>query len=105
VGVAGSAEKTPSVDDVALSGDAISFLYVGDEPAYLNDIPGKFVADHEWRLASPLRPGIPVVDVNIGATHSRSPDPNENFVLTDPPLRDILQFETGCRGLLDERFH
>jgi hypothetical protein len=33
--------------------------------------------------------------VYIGAADSRAPDTNENFVLTDPGLRDILEFETG----------
>jgi hypothetical protein len=33
--------------------------------------------------------------VNVGATDTRAADANENFVLTDPGLRDILEFETG----------
>jgi hypothetical protein len=62
------------------------------------------VADDERRLASSLRPRIPVVDVNVGSADTCPPDPNEDFILTDPWLRDILQLETGCRGFLDERF-
>jgi hypothetical protein len=53
------------------------------------------VPDDERRLAASLRPRVPVVDVDVGAADSRATDANKNFVLTDPWLRDILEFETG----------
>jgi hypothetical protein len=33
--------------------------------------------------------------MDVGAAHSRPPYANENFVLTDPRLRDILELEAG----------
>ena len=104
VRVSSSAEQAATVDYVPLRSDAVSFLHIGDEPADLNHIAGELVPDDEGRLASTLRPCVPVVDVHVGAADSRAPDTNENFVFTNPGLLDVLQFETGCRGFLYQRF-
>jgi hypothetical protein len=103
--VTGSAEKTAAVHNVALGGDAISLLHIGDEAADLHHIAGELVPDYERRLAAPLCPRIPVVDVDVSATDARATYSNENLVLTDSRLLDLLQLETGCRGFLHERFH
>jgi hypothetical protein len=79
---------------VSLRRDAVSFLHIGDQAAHLDHIARELMTDDKRRLASSLRPRVPVVDVYIGAADSRAPDTNENFVLTDPGLRDILEFET-----------
>jgi hypothetical protein len=79
---------------VSLRGHAISFLYIGDETTDLHDVASEFVPDDERRLAAPLGPRVPVVDVNIGATHPRAPHTNENFILADSRLGNILELET-----------
>jgi hypothetical protein len=43
--------------------------------------------------------------VYVSAAHSRAPHANQNFVLTDPGLRDILELETWRGGFLNQRFH
>jgi hypothetical protein len=90
VSVAGSAEQTPSVHDVALCRDAISLLDVGDQTTHLHHVAREFVSDYEWRLAASLRPGVPVVDVNVGAAYPRATHPYQNFILADPRLRDVF---------------
>src|SRR5438105_363157 len=90
---------------MALRSDSIARFHSGDEPSDLNDVARKFMSDHEWRLATAPRPRVPVVDVNIGAADSSAPHSYEHLILSDPRLRNILQFEAGCRGFLDERFH
>jgi hypothetical protein len=105
VGVAGAAQQASPIDDVPLGGDSVSLLHVVHESPDLYDIAGELVSHHERWFASPLRPGVPLVDVNIGAAYTRASHPNENFVFTDCGLRAIFQFETGCRGFLDQRFH
>jgi len=105
VSVARTTEKAPPVDDVPLSRDAVALLYIGDETSNLDDVAGELVSHHEWRLAPALCPGIPVIDVDVGATDAGAAYSYEDFVLADPRLLDILQLETGCRGFLYERFH
>ena len=90
---------------MAFSRDAIAFLHVGHEAADLNHIAREFMADDERRLAAALCPRVPIVDVHVGAAHARASHANENFVLTDPRLRDILELEPGRRGFLYQRFH
>src|SRR5687768_10950140 len=105
VRVAGSAEQAPAIDDVTLGGDAVALLHIRHEPPNLRDVARKLVSDDEGRLAAPLRPGIPVVDVDVGSAHPRAAYPDQNFVLTDFRLRTILQLEAGSGGLLHQRFH
>ena len=97
VGVPRPAQQAPPIDDVSLGRHAIALSDIGDQPADLHDIPGEFVTDDEGRLAPPLRPCIPVVDVNVGAADAGALHANENFVLPDPRLLDILELEPRRR--------
>jgi len=63
------------------------------------------VSNHERRLAPPLRPRIPVVDVHVRAADAGAPDADQDLVFADAGLLDILQLKAGCGGLFDERFH
>ena len=92
--VACSAQKTASVDNVPFCRDAVSLLHVGDQTSNLNYLASELVADYERRLAPPLRPSVPIVDVHVSAAHSGTANTNQNLVLTDSGLRDILQLET-----------
>src|ERR1700736_2098881 len=105
VRVACSAEQTPPVDDVSLRRDAVAFPHISDETTHLHHVTGEFVSDHEGRFAAPLRPRVPVVDVNIGAAYPSASHTNENFVFADPRLGNVLQLETWRRGFLYQRFH
>ncbi|MEA2765003.1 MAG: hypothetical protein QOK07_1407, partial [Gemmatimonadaceae bacterium] len=40
-----------------------------------------------------------------GAAYSGASHANQNFILTDPRLRNILQLETWRRRFLYQRFH
>ena len=89
VRVARAAEQATSVDDVSFGRDAVAFLHVGDEASDLHDIAGEFVSDDERRLATALRPRVPVVDVHVGAADAGAPHTDQDFVVSDPRLRDI----------------
>src|SRR3954471_19525885 len=67
VRIAGATEQAATIDDVSFGRDAITLLHIGDEIADLYDFAREFVADDEGRLAAALRPGIPFVDVYVGA--------------------------------------
>jgi hypothetical protein len=99
VSVAGAAQKTSAVDDMSLCRYAISFLDIGDEVSHFNDVAGKFVTDDERRLASPARPIIPVVDVNVGAAYPGAADLYQNFVVSDLRLGYIAEHYPRCRSL------
>jgi len=92
--IASPTEKTPPVDNMPLGGYAISFLDVGDETPDFHDISGEFMTDDERRLASRLRPVVPVVDVNISAAHAGASDTDENFIISDSWLGDIAKNES-----------
>ena len=105
VRVARSAQQATTVNNVPLGGDTVALFHIGNETPDLHDIARKLVPHNEGRLAATLCPRVPVEDVNIGAADSRASHTNQNFVLSDPRLRDILQLETGCSGFLYQRFH
>jgi hypothetical protein len=90
---------------MSLGRDPVTFLYIGDKTSDLNDISRELVSNDEGRFASALRPGIPVVDVYVGAAHAGATHPDQNLVFTERWLHDILQSETGRRGFLYQRFH
>jgi hypothetical protein len=96
VRIARSAEKTAPVDNMSLGSYAISFFDVGDETPDLHDISGEFMTDDKRRLASRLRPVIPVVDVNISAAHAGPSDTDENFIISDSWLGDIAEDKSGA---------
>ena len=60
VSVASAAEKASAVDDVSFRGDSVSFLDIGDEASDFDDFTGELVPNDERRLASSLRPVVPV---------------------------------------------
>jgi hypothetical protein len=103
--VAGSAQQATAVHDVAFGRHTIALLHISDEAPDLDDIAGELMPHDERRLATAFCPRVPIVDVHIGAADSRASHSNQNFVLSDPRLRDILQLETGCSGFLYQRFH
>src|SRR5207247_3711572 len=77
VGVAGAALEAVAADDVALGRDQVPH---GEEPlrrslvAKGRDLAGELVADHHRRAEPPARPGVPLPDVEIGATDPRGVD-------------------------------
>src|SRR5689334_12672848 len=92
--VAGATQQASTVDNMSFSGDAITFAYVGDEFADLNDVTGEFVSDDDGRFHASLRPRVPVVDVYVGSAHAGAAHANQNFIVSNRWLRDVLQNET-----------
>ena len=82
----------------------ISLLDIGDQASDLDDIAGEFVPDDEGRLASPARPIVPVVDVNVSAAHAGTPDFYQNFVVSDLRLGYIAEHHPRRCRLLHKCF-
>ena len=64
-----------------------------------------FVADDYGHRDGLLRPGVPVVDVNVGPANGRLLDVNEDVIVADFRHRDFLEPKAGLGLLLDERLH
>src|SRR5204863_812068 len=67
VPAAGAAVAAVAAGDVALAGDAIAALQAVHLRADLDDAPAVLVAHRHRHRDGLLRPGIPVVDVHVGA--------------------------------------
>ena len=105
VSIARATKKTAAVHDVTFRSYAITLLHIRDETPHLHDVSSEFVTDDKRRLASRLRPVIPVVNVHIGAAHACAPHANENFVISDSRLRNISQCEARTSRFLHQCFH
>ena len=64
---AGHAVAAAAADDVPLAADEVARLEVGDVRADLDDLADELVADDERHRDRLLRPGVPLVDVEVGA--------------------------------------
>ena len=64
---AGQAVAAAAADDVPLAADDVAGREVVDVGADLDDLADELVADHHRHRDRLLRPGVPVVDVHVGA--------------------------------------
>src|SRR5260370_22782856 len=91
--------------NVAFSRYAIAGVEAAHLAAQFDDFSGVFMADGHGYGNGFLRPGIPVVNVHVGAAYRRAVDLDEHVIVADRRLRDVLQPDTGFRTRLDQRFH
>jgi hypothetical protein len=85
---------TPT-DDVALSADKLADRKIGDIGAYGYDLADEFMTDGKALPDGGSSPGIPVVDVEIGAADSGVEDANFDIVDTHFGFGDVLEPETA----------
>src|SRR6185295_12833564 len=105
VRVAGATQVAASAHDVSFGGHPIALLHIGDEAAHLHHVAGELVADGEWRPAAALRPGVPVVDVHIGAAHTRAPHLDHDLIVANHRLAHVAQLESGTGSGFHQRSH
>src|SRR5438445_677052 len=89
---------------LGFTSDAMTFA----APAALadrDDLAGELVTDHERRLEAPLRPRVPVGDVQVGAAHARMSHGDEHLPGTGGRFRDGRDLQTRGAFLLDDRLH
>ncbi len=102
---AGEAVAAASADDVAFAGDEVSGLEVVDVGADLGDLADEFVTDDEGDGDGFLRPGVPVVDVEVGAADAGLEDANLDVVDAGFRFGDVREPETFFGVRLDQGFH
>jgi len=101
--VACPAEETTTVDNVPFGGNTITALHSGDQPPDFGNVSRELVTDDERWLAAVTRPRVPVVDVDIGSTHSRAAHADEHFVVANARLDYVSKHKAGTGGFLYDR--
>ena len=91
--------------DVPFAGDAVAGLQAADLGAQIHDAPAILVAHSHRHRDGLLRPGIPLVDVHVGAADRRLVDLDEHIVRADLGLRDVVQPDAGGCLFFDQCFH
>src|ERR1700722_2320540 len=102
---AGAAIAAMPASDMSLAGYAIAGMKAAHLAAHLDDFSGIFVTDGHGHGYCLLRPGIPVVNVHIGATDGGAMHFDEYIIVAYGRFRDILHPDAGFRAGLDECFH
>ena len=81
---AGQAVAAPAADDVPLAADDLADVEVLDVRADLDDLAHELVADHHRHRDRLLRPGVPLVDVHVGAADPGPQHLDQHVVDADP---------------------
>ena len=102
---AGEAVAAASADDVALSADELADGEVGDVGAYGDDFADELVADDEALPDGGAGPGVPLVDVEVGAADAGVEDADLYVVDADLGLGDVLEPEAALFAVFDECLH
>ena len=92
-------------DDVPFPGNQVARSKSLDAFADALDHADKFMADDHRHRDRLLRPGIPVVNVNVGAADRGFLDPDEHVIVSHLWHRHFLKPETRFRPALDQRLH
>src|SRR5262245_46326325 len=107
------AEVTPSghavaaapTDQMPLAADEIARMKVVDVTTDLDNLADELVPDDQRDRDCALRPGVPVVDVEIRATDPSAEDADEQVVNADYRLWDILEPQAWPCLAFDQRLH
>ena len=105
VPAAGQAVSTPAADNVALAADDLADVEVLDVGADLDDLADKLVADHHRDRDCPIRPGVPRLDVNVGAADPGAQHLDEHVVDPDPGHRHFIEPKPRLRLLFHQGQH
>ena len=102
---AGHAVAAAAADDVPLAADDVARVEVAHVRADLDDLADELVPDHERHRDRLLRPGVPRVDVQVGAADAGLAHADQDVVDPDLRLGHVLEPEPRLGLRFDERFH
>jgi hypothetical protein len=105
VAAAGQAVAAVAADDVSLAADEIADGIPADVGAHAGDASDELVSDLHRHGNRPLRPCVPLVDVDVGAADGSALNLDENVVGSDLGFRDVHQPQPGRRLFFYECFH
>ena len=95
---AGHTVTTPAANDMPLSGHDIAGYKVVNVRPDRNDFTNELVADGHGNGNCPLRPLVPVVDVNIRAANAGPQHSDEHVVDADSGFGNVLEPEAVFRA-------
>jgi hypothetical protein len=98
VALAGTAVAAMATDDMAFGRDPVAHFVAGDALAELRDPPNEFVPDNQAGPDGPLRPFVPVVDVQVGAADGGFFQPDQDLVGAGFGHGDLFHPDAG-RGI------
>ncbi len=102
---AGQAVAAVATDDVPLAADDLAGMEILDVGADLDDAADELVTDDQRHRDGSPSPGVPLVDVQIGAADAGAQHLDEYVVDADGRHRRFVEPQTGFRLLLDEGGH
>jgi len=91
--------------DMTFPGYAIARVKAAHFAAQFDDLAGILMAHRHGDRYGLLRPGIPIVNVHVGAADGGAMHLDQHIIVTDRRFRDILHPDAGFRAGLDECFH
>ena len=92
-------------DDVAFAGHEIARRETFHPIADPLDDADKFMPDDHRHRDRLLRPGVPVINVDIGPADRSFLDPDEDIIVADFRHRHVLQPKTGFGFAFDQCLH
>src|SRR5439155_12028659 len=94
-----------AADHVTLAANDLADVEVLDVGADLDDLADELVADNHGDRDRLLGPGIPFVDVQVGAADAGAQDLDKDIVDADSRDWNLIQPQANVGFLLDERLH
>src|SRR5687767_6016017 len=91
--------------DVTFARDPVTHGEAAHFAAHVDDTPVVLVPDGHRHRNRLLRPGIPIVDVHVGAADRGLHDLDEDVVRADGWHRDVLHPDAGAGFTLDQCLH
>ena len=85
--------------------DNVADMEILDVVSHINDAPDEFMAYHHGNGNRFLRPGVPVVDVDVGAADTGAEDLDQDVVDAKIGDRDFIEPQALLAMFLHERFH
>jgi hypothetical protein len=92
VRLTGAALQAFAAGHVHFGGDEVTLLHAGDLVADGFDDAAEFVSRNQWRMNTPLRPLVPIVDMEIGAADGSDLDFNQYVGSANLGLGDFANF-------------
>ena len=101
----GQTVAAPPANHVPFGAHDLARKEIRDVRSDGNYFTDEFVADDHRDGDGALRPGIPVVDVEVGAANAGAVHPNQDVIDACARRRHFLEPQTGARLPFDQGFH
>lgn len=105
VRLAGATLEARSTREVGFCGDVIAGLDESDRRADVDDFSAHFMPDNTRRMNAAVRPGVPIVDMGVGAAQRRRFDADDGVMRSRCWIGTCRRGETGFGCRLDQGAH